>query len=220
MDIKNLYFKTRNSSLANENRTSLAEREIKTIEILEDICKIKMIQQNGNVLDLGCGDQYLKPEFNKKGMNYTGLDIEDLDLEKDKIIDSENFYDFIVSYSVIEHLYDPQNFVTEIKRVLKNGCAALIETPNWHYSYKTFYNDFTHVRPYCPESLKSLLIGNGFKKVHMFPNLRCKPKFFYTNKNSFKIASHLPFTGGAGPLIPNMLKGRALGMFIIAIKDE
>lgn len=218
MDIKSLYFKTRNDSISSVDRTNLAEREIKTIQIFEKICSLKMIVNGSSVLDLGAGDQYLKPEFEKKHMSYRGLDIEDLDLEKDQIESEDNTYDLVVSYSVIEHLYDPQNFLSEIFRVMKPGGAVLIETPNWHYSFKTFYNDFTHVRPYCPNSLKSLLEGNGFKKVFAFPNLRCKPNFFYTNKNSFKIAANLPFAGGASAIIPDIFKGKALGMFVIATK--
>ena len=219
MDIKKLYFKTRNSSLANENRTSLAEREVKTIQIFEKICSTRMIINGGTVLDLGAGDQYLKPEFEKNHMSYTGLDIDDLNLETDKINSDDNVFDLVVSYSVIEHLYDPQNFLSEIFRVMKPGGIVLIETPNWHYSFKTFYNDYTHVRPFCPESLKALLIANGFDSVRAFPNLRCKPSFFYTNKHSFKIAANLPFTGGVSSFIPEVLKGRAIGMFLVATKN-
>lgn len=219
MDIKNLYFKTRNNSISSQDRSNLAAREIKTIQIFEKICSLEMIKKGTRVLDLGAGDQYLKPEFEKKQMTYKGLDIEDLDLEKDKIESEDGSYNLVVSYSVIEHLYDPQNFLSEIMRVLKPGGAVLIETPNWHYSYKTFYNDFTHVRPYCPESLRALLQANGFDSVHAFPNLRCKPSFFYTNKNSFKIAANLPFTGGTSSFLPDIIQGRAIGMFLVATKN-
>lgn len=218
MDIKNLYFKSRNQSIFSLDRSKLASREIETIEIFQDICNIDIIKSDGKVLDLGAGDKYLKPAFEKKQMNYTGLDIDDLDLEKDTINFADNHFDLVVSYSVIEHLYDPQNFLSETMRVMKPGAVVLIETPNWHYSYKTFYNDFTHVRPYCPASLKALLDANGFAEVNAFPNLRCKPKLFYKNKHAFKIAANIPFTGGASSFIPSILKGKSLGMFVIATK--
>lgn len=220
MDIKNLYFKSRNQSIASQDRSNLASREVRTIEIFQNICSVDMLTSGGCVLDLGAGDQYLRPEFEKKQMIYTGLDIEDLDLEKDKINFENNYFSLVVSYSVIEHLYNPQNFLSEILRVMRPGSAALIETPNWHYSYRSFYNDYTHVRPYCPDSLKSLMLDNGFSKVYAFPNLRCKPKFFYENNKAFKIAANLPFTGGSSSIIPNFLKGRSLGMFVIGIKDN
>lgn len=218
MNLKELYFKTRNASLADDDRSKLAEREIKTIEIFQEMCGVKMIEHGTNILDLGAGDKHLQTTFEKRGMLYKGLDIEDLDLEKDLIDEDDNSFDFVTSYSVIEHLHDPQNFLLESKRVLKTGKALLIETPNWHYSYKTFYNDFTHVRPYCPDSLKRLALANGFTSVFAFPNLRCKPKFFYNNSYAFKIASKLPFTGDASHLIPDIFKGKSLGMFVIAIK--
>ena len=220
MDLKYRYFKARNASIIALDRANLASREIRTLEIIQDIFSIEMLQSGGSVLDLGAGDQYLRPEFEKRDMRYTGLDIEDLDLEKDRIDSADNHYDLVVSYSVIEHLYNPQNFLSEILRVMKPGSAALIETPNWHYSFKNFYNDYTHVRPYCPDSLKSLMLNSGFSKVCAAPNLRCKPKFFYENKNSFRIAASLPFTGSASSIIPNFLKGRSIGMFVVGIKDN
>ena len=68
MDIKNLYFKSRNQSIASQDRSNLASREVRTIEIFQNICSVDMLTSGGCVLDLGAGDQYLRPEFEKKQM--------------------------------------------------------------------------------------------------------------------------------------------------------
>ena len=46
--------------------------------------------------------------------------------------------DILACYSVIEHLHDPSNLLTEAKRVLKPDGYFFIETPNWQYSHKSF----------------------------------------------------------------------------------
>ena len=57
--------------------------------------------------------------------------------------------------SVIEHIYNPNNFLNEIKRILKKNGNLIIVTPNFRFSFKEFYDDPTHVKPYTEESLKN-----------------------------------------------------------------
>ena len=52
---------------------------------------------------------------------------------------------------------DPLSFVTESFRVLKPGGLLLILTPDWEANYKTFFDDFTHVRPMSQRSMNLLL---------------------------------------------------------------
>ena len=42
-------------------------------------------------------------------------------------------------------------------RVLKPGGRLIALTPDWKSQMKTFYNDYTHVRPYTVDSLGDLL---------------------------------------------------------------
>ena len=218
MGLKNNYFSFRLNSLLKEDRGSLAEREIQTIQILEEICEESFISPRKKIADIGCGDRFLEKAFNKKDMVYEGFDIMDLDIETEKVAREDNFYDLVICYALIEHLKSPSNLVSEALRILKPGGAFLVQTPNWHYSSKIFYDDYTHLRPYTPLSLGNLLSAEGFKKIHKFPNLRCKPKYFYSNRFSFFIANILPFKGGGSSLIPSFLKGRSKGMILVAIK--
>ena len=105
-------------------------------------------------------------------MKYTGFDIDECDLISDLMPLSTKSVDILACYSVIEHLHDPSNLLTEAKRVLKPDGYFFIETPNWQYSHKSFYDDYTHVKPYTTTSLKSVLCDFGFDVVKLMPNVR------------------------------------------------
>ena len=79
MTLKQDYFQHRNSSIKDDNRNSMAEREVDTIIYLLKVFYGFDLGKGGSVLDLGSGDQFLKGEFIKREILYTGLDINDLD---------------------------------------------------------------------------------------------------------------------------------------------
>ena len=73
------------------------------------------------------------------------FEIKECDLENESIPYSDNTFDFIYSKSVIEHVRNADNFVSESYRVLKPGGIAVFMTPDWGTQYKTFWDDYTHV---------------------------------------------------------------------------
>lgn len=218
--MKKEYFNNRNQSIDSNDkdktqRKIFAEREIKTLSILQDIVNENFYTNSNHILDLGCGDQYLNLQIAKDKKSYLGLDIDDLNFENDTFPLDDNSFDLILSYSVIEHIHDPSIFLNESMRVLKTGGYFIIETPNWNYSFRDFYNDFTHVKPYTPNSLIDIMSGFGFTSLGAFPNMRCKDHFFYKNKYRFQIANNLPFRNDTKFPVPSFLKGRARGMYAI-----
>lgn len=218
MSIKKDYFKQRNLSLKNENRIIAAKREIDTINfILKEFFNFK-ISSGMKVLDLGSGDRFLKNEFEYRGLTYKDYDINDINFDKDKFNDEDNAFDLIVCLAVLEHLENPNLFLNECKRVLKDNCFLYLSTPNWKYSKNIFWNDTTHVKPYTETSLKSILISEGFRNVEILPNLRCKSKWWYEGKFKFFKAYYLlPFKGGT-KFVPDFLKGKSRGLFGIGKK--
>ena len=209
------YFTGRLQKLGMTNeRAAFAAREAATIEIIASIVQRDLLVSGGNVADVGCGDRFLQPEFERRNMNYSGFDILDGDFETDPIPVDDNSFDLMVSYSVIEHLNDPSNFLSESLRCLKPDGHLIIETPNWHYSQRDFFNDYSHVKPYVPDSLKSLLDDHGFYVLGDFPNLRCKSRYAYTSQFRYQLAALRPFTGGKA-FVPSFLQGRARGIVLI-----
>ena len=217
--LKKKYFDQRIKSLEKEKfRSNLANREIETYKILENICKKKFLIKNGSVCDIGCGDQYLKSEFIKNNMSYIGYDINEINIECDKIPLKNNSTNLMLCLAVIEHISDPSNLFSEAYRCLEKNGVFIVETPNWQYCYKNFYDDYTHVKPYTVNSLRKLFFDFGFTDIYDFPNLRCKNNFFYTNKFKYFIASKLPFLGLTSRIVPKILKGRSTGMYVIGLK--
>lgn len=202
------------------NRQDLGEREIITLFNISEFYgnKISLSEGEKQFLDLGCGDQHLRKSVEERNMNYLGLDITDVNFEFDKLPFENNSIDIIVSLAVIEHIENPDNFLSEIFRILKPGGIVYISTPNWYYSYKEFYNDPTHVKPYNPATLIRILLMYGFKNPKAYPGLRCKPKWYYLGKYRFFKANYLiPFRGET-KYVPSFLKGRSTSIFAIASK--
>ena len=218
MTFKQDYFLNKFSDKKNHSRNLMAEREFDTITyLLRVFCGVELKKGN-NILDLGSGDQFLKNEFNKREISYFSLDIKDLDFEKDKFNFSDNKFDLIISLAVLEHLKNPNIFLSESRRVLKNESYLFLSTPNWKYSMREFFDDVTHVKPYTPESLNEILTIKNFKNIKIMPNLRCKSKWWYEGTFKFFIANYLiPFNNDV-KYLPKFLKGKSKGMFAIAKK--
>ena len=120
-------------------RTEAADRLISQIE------NINPFKAGDKVLDLGCGSgesgSTVKNKFNAK---VYGIDINKQAVNKAKekgliaqISDVEqrwpfqnNFFDSIICTQMIEHLINPDFFLTESKRVLKKKGLLIITTPN------------------------------------------------------------------------------------------
>lgn len=101
---------------------------------------------SGNLLEIGCGEGRGVEELLPHASQYLGLDkigevIQTLQQKypgvefKQAVIPpfegiADNTYDTIVSFQVIEHIYEDRLFLQEIYRMLKPGGKAIISTPN------------------------------------------------------------------------------------------
>ncbi len=96
-----------------------------------------------NFLDIGCGEGYSLIEAKSRGWNVYGLDITDHRMETAKassikfinadLINSNlpsDFFDIIYLDSVLEHVYNPSDYLSEIKRILKKGGILYLGVPN------------------------------------------------------------------------------------------
>jgi len=217
-DNKLNYFKHRNNTILSDERAMLAEREIVTLLTVMEKDDSGHCLNGLTILDLGCGDQFLKSAIEKRDGNYIGLDVEDLNFERDAFPLDDKSIDVAISLSVIEHLYDPSVFLGEIKRVLKHGGVVWMDTPNIHACGADFWNDPTHIHPYTKYSLKMQFEMSGFKHVIVTPNYRCKSKSHYRGKtfDFFRSRYLMPFRGTSKMPVPEWLKGGCKGLFVLA----
>lgn len=128
--------------------------------------------RNVNFLEVGYGKGNHILLFSNifKG-NFSGIDINPVDipgveckkcnLEFEKIDYPDNTFDIIFSKSVIEHVVNTDNFISEIRRVLKPDGCAIVMAPDWQSQMKNFFDDYTHVKPFTARSMTSAATING-----------------------------------------------------------
>ncbi len=142
----------------------------------------------GRVLEVGSGEGYGASILAKseKVDEIIGIDVDlnstDLAFKKYKSdnLDFQHFdgvkipfedktFECVVSFQVIEHIHEDENYISEIFRVLKNGGVFILTTPNRIHRLKLRqkpWNRF-HVREYSFDSLKKVL-NQKFKDVKIF----------------------------------------------------
>lgn len=127
------------------------------------------------ILDIGCGKGTILKAFARNGMECYGIDLRDennseiifkkCNIEQEQIPFGNDFFDAIFTKSVIEHVYNTDNFLSEVRRVLRPSGSFICMTPDWKSQMYTFYNDYTHVKPFTRKGLQDALLINGFEDV-------------------------------------------------------
>ncbi|MFC1989892.1 class I SAM-dependent methyltransferase [Chloroflexota bacterium] len=130
------------------------------------------------LLDIGFGKGNHLVGFSRNGMTAKGLDkrkeyleilsdfdIRECDLERDPFPFEDNYFDFVFSKSVLEHVYNTENIVRETYRVLKPGGITVQLTPDWATNHKMFWDDPTHVKPFTRKGLKQAFVLGDFIEV-------------------------------------------------------
>lgn len=149
-----------------------------------DFLAVKGIKPK-NVLEIGCGRGELLSEFIKCGCKAYGLDTDDYfmsickkkgicvkrtDIEKERFPFEDNTFDLVISDNVLEHVWNPNNMMSETNRVLKPSGFVIIRTPNWKHSKNRFYDvSLTHIRPYTENTLKMLFSAHDFNVIKIYP---------------------------------------------------
>ena len=124
----------------------------------------KLIENNGKLLDIGCG----KPcEFMEDGsfLNYIkfgiGMDIKNCSIKqtfiKGNVVDipfSKKTFDIVVAMEVIEHLEDIEIALKNINYALKDDGVIILTTPSNNLIWKIFWS-------FWPET-----IGKMWKEKH------------------------------------------------------
>jgi SAM-dependent methyltransferase len=127
------------------------------------------------ILDIGCcTGKALKCFAENQKLDLYGIDLRDesieginfkeCNLEKERIPFPDNYFDFIYSKSVLEHVFNTNNFLSESLRVLKPGGVFVALTPDWKSQQNIFWDDYTHVKPFTRKGLRDSLTIHGFEE--------------------------------------------------------
>ncbi len=154
------------------------------------------------VLDVGCGDGSVSRLFLEAGHRVCGVDIvpelvqkaieKDIeakaaDITKDGLPFANKEMDIVYAGALIEHLYDPESFLKECYRVLKEEGIVVLSTPNVasltsrlrtlcgkgpkFYTSALSWEFGGHIRIFTSRTLKYLLEENGFVVEEITSNL-------------------------------------------------
>jgi len=125
---------------------------------------------SGTVLEVGSGEGFGITELAPIAEHYIAVDKYKTPINKElhannkiTFIQAEvpplkeiedNSVDFVVSFQVIEHIKDDEQFLNEIHRVLKPGGKAILTTPNIMMSIT---RSPWHIREYTPEQMRDTI---------------------------------------------------------------
>ena len=130
------------------------------------------------IIDYGCGNKILSEYLNST------YDVDNYDIGMNNI---DKKYDCLVLSHVLEHIYDINPFIENLKKYIKNDGYLYIEVPNMEY-YKEFINfgplqeiSLEHINFFSKYSLSKLMINNNFIPI------KVEDSYFHINENKYYI---------------------------------
>lgn len=207
MAIERLSFDKKNQYNAVELAIHLAR-----YSIVQKLCR------NLDILDVACGEGYGSYAMASfwEAKSVTGIDISKQAIsnaqnvfasEKVKYIASsaedivelfeENSFDLIISLETIEHVKNPEHFLSAIKRLLKPNGIAVISCPNdhWYYGAGESKNPYHLHTYYFDEFKKQAELFLGEATCYLFGRpINGFGNFFFTENHSKGIAEELKLT--------------------------
>jgi 2-polyprenyl-3-methyl-5-hydroxy-6-metoxy-1,4-benzoquinol methylase len=156
---------------------------------------IEKYARPGLLLDVGCGNGHLLEAAANRGWRVEGYDVDKVTVDEvarrlDIKISSGNFYscdfdtyDLVTLNAVLEHLKDPNRYLSKISSLIKEGGYLFILVPNIHslsHRFKywmeklgirrkrvgNYYDTDHHVLYFTPGTLTRLLEKHGFQVVY------------------------------------------------------
>jgi len=136
--------------------------------------------KNSKILDCGCHIGTFGIAFKQRGYNsIVGFDIDGKSLKcakgcYDNVFKMEchnlafknNSFDFVIAMNVIEHLLNPEIFLQEVKKIIKNSGKFIFSTPNNSLFRKLIGRvgvDKEHKHFWTYRTFRIFLKRNGFR---------------------------------------------------------
>jgi len=204
-----------------ERQVYLKERVLNTYAVLLEAFANTDIYKNKTILDTGSADGSFEIVCKSRRIPCRSIDVDHgINFERDRLPFADGEFDIVNSNSVIEHLFDPSNYMQEIHRILKPGGYLIVVTPHWPYTAKDFFNTFTHVHPYSYRALNECFIAFGFKSLALVPWLVMKPVIFWKIPKPFcfVFAKYCLLFNGTTKWVPSFLKGKSSTLLGLAQK--
>jgi len=121
-------------------------------------------------IDFGCGSQPYRPVFDSRGVTYTGADFADAEVRIDRngrIDLPEASADLVLSFQVLEHVRDVDQYLSEASRILRRDGWLILST---HGTWLYHPHPEDH-RRWTREGLLAELKRHGFETTECVPVL-------------------------------------------------
>jgi SAM-dependent methyltransferase len=131
----------------------------------------RLLPQTNRVLEVGAGECPFLPKLQAR--NFNGV-FKTMDIDRSQrfdyysLDDVEGVFDAVIMREVIEHLPRPifYAYLKKILAIIDPGGVLVITTPNpWAGGW--YFCDYTHVSPWPPGDLYSILRWFGFSRVEL-----------------------------------------------------
>ncbi len=159
------------------------EVEMDTLRRL--VRRFKRVQPEGKVLDVGCGRGDFLRVAKDNGYMVQGSDLSTSDGPHTDIpifkgfLQEANFrsksFDIIITRNTLEHIFNPNEDLREINRLLKDGGLLYVKVPHRKYEdgwrcraffgFKSLYTPPVHLNHFDTFTLSRILERNGFEFV-------------------------------------------------------
>jgi len=127
----------------------------------------------GNILDFGCGSKPYESLFTK-AESYIGTDVKisghnhsksriDIFFDGKNLPFKDNCFDSVVCFQVLEHVFDVNNVILELYRVLKPNGTLLLSIPCAWDEHEIPYDFFR----YTSYGITKLLTTHHFEVIHL-----------------------------------------------------
>ncbi len=136
-------------------------------ELLRNISSLAP-EISGKTLDIGCGSKPYEKLFSKS-TKYVGMDYDSpekhIRTKADVFYDGSHFpfpdgaFDSAIATEVLEHIFNPDQFLSETARVLKSGATLLLTCP---FVWDEHEQPYDYAR-YSSFGVAHLLTSHGFK---------------------------------------------------------
>jgi hypothetical protein len=162
------------------------------IESLRSRLKKDTISNNKKILDIWCNHGIQLHSYYNSWWEVYGIDLNEkaihdvqkyLPKEKFSVTTiedasfKENFFDKVQTFHVLEHVYNPWEFLTKARSVLKNDWELEIRIPNgkslemllwWKYASQSWIP--FHVNLFEPKTIRQILLDAWFRDVQISTN--------------------------------------------------
>lgn len=186
------YYESKEYLSHQTNNKSLIGRIYTTVKRINIQKKYKLIQQyrsSGSVLEIGTGTGELLYYFKKRGWKTTGIEPNEkarlfankqyeLEVFDEIQLDSYSLksFDVIMMWHVLEHIFDLQDRMKQIKKLLKENGYLFIAVPNINsYDFSKYGSHWAgldlprHLYHFNENSIKKLLQKHALKYITSYP---------------------------------------------------